>query len=72
MTDKLKTLIMLGVKQTGSYDPDDALTSVEEQLNDREFTLASTFLRWVTIHKKQFGMATFETVFKEFHRTVAI
>jgi len=71
VTDKLKTLIMLGVKQTGSYAPDDALIMCEESMTDKEYALAATFLRWVTVHKKKFGPATFDIVFKEFHKTIA-
>jgi hypothetical protein len=41
-------------------------------MTDKEYTLASTFLRWVTVHKKKFGTATFETVFKEFRGALPI
>jgi hypothetical protein len=71
VTDKLKTLILMGVKQSGSYDPDEALVDVESYLNNMEYTTASMFLRWVIVHNKKFGTATFEKVFKEFKRAIS-
>jgi len=72
MNKKLKTLILMGVKQSGSYDPDEALIDVECYLNNMEYTTASMFLRWVGVHKKTFGTKTIDTVFKEFEKAVSI
>lgn len=66
MNAKLKTLILLAVKQAGSYDPDDALTFVEEQMTDKEYEQASMFLRWATVHEKTFGTATIDQRYEEY------
>jgi hypothetical protein len=69
LESKAKCLILLAVKQAGTYDPDVALTFVEEQMNDREFTKASMFLRWLMLHKKTVGNNNFDSVFNEFERS---
>lgn len=69
MNKKMKALILMGVKQVGSYDPDEALFEVGEYLNNMEYTVASMFLRWCTVHKKKFGTRNFEKVYQEFKKT---
>jgi len=69
MNKKIKALILTGVKQVGSYDPDEALFEVGEFMNNMEYTLASMFLRWATVHKKTFGRKNFEKVYNEFKKT---
>jgi len=66
MNDKLKTLLHMAVKQSGTYDPEEALTYVEEQLTGEEFDLASEFLLWVHRNERTFGHGNFEDVFQEY------
>jgi hypothetical protein len=68
MTEKLKTLLRMAVKQAGTFNPDECLFYVEEHLDDEEFSLASRFLRWLHLHGKTFGSGNFEDVFRAFAR----
>jgi hypothetical protein len=65
LTDKLRTLILMGCKQAGSCKPLEALLSVEESMTFSEFEAAKLFLRWVTDNKKTFGHGNIGSVWNE-------
>lgn len=66
LNEKVRTLILMGSKQAGSFDPDLALPPVEEQLTIAEARDATRFLRWVTKNGKRFGHGTIEAVYREY------
>ena len=43
LSSKLETLLVIGVKAAGSYDPINALGTVEEQMTPQEVTTATKF-----------------------------
>lgn len=68
LTKKLETLLFMACKQSGSYDPDEALTYIEEQLTSDEYHTATAFLSWVSADEatRKFGNANIKERFKEF------
>lgn len=69
LNEKTKALIMIGIKQHGTYDPDTALAMVEEQMTIKEAVLANDFLAWVHKNGKGFGTANIDKVFAEFKKS---
>lgn len=67
LSEKLETLILMATKQAGTYDPNQALTYIEEQLTMHECKLTDAFLKWVHENKKTFGHGNIKTVWAEFH-----
>ena len=59
-------LILQGVGNTGTYDPDEALIGVEEGMTGEEYNTAESFLAWVFANNKSFGHGNIHKVFKEF------
>jgi len=55
ITEPLRTLLHMGCKQSGTFNPDVALSSVEEQLTGDEFEAAQGFLKWLVKNKRTFG-----------------
>jgi len=47
LTSRLQLLITNGTHSAGTYDPSEALSSVEEQMTIDEYRLAESFLTWV-------------------------
>jgi hypothetical protein len=68
MNPKLRTLILMGVEDNGSYKPEVALVGVEEQMTPGEYKLASEFLNWCIENDKRFGHGSFGSKFREFQR----
>ncbi len=66
LSDKLKTLLIMGVQQCGSYDPDEVFPYIEEQLTQTEYVVAACFLTWICQNKLTFGHANIDKRFKEF------
>lgn len=62
MNEKLKTLIMQGSKQAGSYEPAKALSSVQEEMTPDEYDLAQNFLYFVSQNNLTFGHGNFDQV----------
>lgn len=65
MNKKLQSLLLMGAKQAGTYDTDEVLCRIEEQLTGKEHELAERFLNWVNENNKKFGWNIGE-VYKEF------
>jgi hypothetical protein len=55
LTEPLRTLLRMGCKQAGTYNPDEALACVEEQMTDEDFETAQAFLKWLVKNKRTFG-----------------
>lgn len=67
LTDRLELFLLQSTKQAGTYDPNKALTYVEEQMTMPELKQAESFLKWVFENKKKFGHGTLRIVWAEFH-----
>jgi hypothetical protein len=66
LSAKLRTLLLQGVEQAGSYEPDEALMEAEEYMTSPEYSLAFAFLTWVSINGYKFGQGNIDTVFAYF------
>lgn len=68
LSDKLETLILMATKQAGSYDPNESLFYVEEQLTGEEMDTAQAFLKWVHADKdnRHFGHGNIRDMFRSF------
>ena len=55
LTERLEILLRQAVKQTGSFDPDEALPVVEEMMTLEECRHAEGFLNWCGKNKRTFG-----------------
>jgi hypothetical protein len=65
MNQATKRLLFMGVKQAGTYDPDEALICIEESLTGKEAKEARAFLGWVHSTGKQFGYDTIDDRIQE-------
>jgi hypothetical protein len=63
---KLEALLMMGVKTAGSYDPTNALGTVEEQMTLQEVATAAKFLNWIMANKLTFGRGNIRERFQQF------
>ena len=68
ITDKLETLLLMAVQETGSYDPEVNLPSIEEYLTGREFKDCEKFLGWMKDKKKTFGFGNIQEVWIEWKK----
>lgn len=68
-SERFQLLIRQAVSTTGSYDPDECLYMIEEQLTFQEVEIAEAFLGWCHANGKQFGSATFNERFAEWRAT---
>lgn len=68
LSDKLRTLILMGTKQAGSYDPNNILCYIEEELTGEEAETAFAFLKWVYADKeaRYFGHGNIDGVYSHF------
>ena len=69
LSSKLETLLVMGVKAAGSYDPMNALGTVEERMTPREFAMAAEFLNWIVVNKLTFGHGNIRDRFRQFQAT---
>lgn len=62
------TLLSMGIKSTGSYNPDKMFFMIEEQLYVSEIDEIDAFLRWVDadVDNRCFGHGNYEARFQEF------
>jgi hypothetical protein len=68
LSKRLQSLLIEAVKQEGSYDPEEALPYVEEQMTADEYKTAVAFLTWVNKNGKKFGHGNIQEVFAEFRK----
>ena len=66
LSKRLYGLIEMGVKMTGTYDPDVTLGAFEEQLTFPEAKEIGAFLRWCHENGKAFGHGNYQERFAEF------
>jgi hypothetical protein len=70
LSDRLHLLLLQAVKAAGSFDPNQSLHYVEEQMALEEAQLAKAFLQWVTDNKRQFGHGTVRDVWRDWQLTL--
>ncbi len=70
LTKKLETLLLLGCKQVGGYDPDEVDAFIGEQLTVQESKTAYAFLTWITEKDKHFGSGTIRERFAEWRTNI--
>ena len=63
--DRNYTLISMGCKTTGTYEPDECLGPVEEQMYIEELPTIQAFLQWCHDTGKAFGHGNYEERFAE-------
>ncbi len=66
----LSTLLLRGVRQCGSYEPEEVLSYIEESLNNLELMECEAFLTWVSQNKKTFGHGNIEALWAEHQSTL--
>ena len=69
LSPKLKNLLLQGVKQVGSYDPDEVFPYIEEQLTGAEYVVAQGFLTWMCENDLTFGHGNINQRFDEYARS---
>lgn len=55
LSDRTELLIRQAVKHTGTYDPNECLFTVEEEMTLDEYDTAEAFLRWIHDGDRTFG-----------------
>lgn len=63
---KLEQLILLGVRQAGSYQPEDVLPRIEEVLTIPQYRKIRSFLTWVCENNRKFGHGNISAVIEEY------
>lgn len=73
MNRTLKTLLLMACKEAGTYDPDEVLPRIEEQLTGPEYDSANGFLAWVMKDEdnRHFGHGNIDTVFGQWLKAKA-
>lgn len=61
-----KNLLLRGVSEAGSYEADEALTRVEEQLTMAEYSHLSAFLDWCGAGRFTFGRGNLDERLTQF------
>ena len=57
--------LLEGVKITGSYDPQDVLSYIQEDLTPTEYDAVEEFLTWVDDRRKTFGHGNIQELWEE-------
>jgi hypothetical protein len=55
LSQKMQSLLRIGVRQAGTFQFPQAISSIEEQLTLRETLLAEAFFNWLNTEKRTFG-----------------
>ncbi len=66
LSSKLATLLVMGAKTAGSYEPMRALGTVEEEMTLQEIATAARFLKWIVAKKLTFGRGNIRKRFQQF------
>ena len=66
LSSKLETLLVMGVKAAGSFEPMSALCTVEERMTLQEVATAAEFLNWIVANKLTFGRGNIRERFQQF------
>lgn len=52
---KVHILLLQAVRQAGSYEPDEVLSRIEEQLTGDQYDACAAFLKWIVTGERSFG-----------------
>lgn len=66
LSEKLQSLLIMGVGRMGSYDPEQVLSYIEETMTMPEVELVTPFLKWVHDNEKTFGRGNLGRVWTEY------
>jgi hypothetical protein len=66
LSAKLRARLLMGVEQSGGYDPDEVLPYIEEHLTSTEYVVAQSFLTWICQNNLKFGHGNIDERFAEF------
>ena len=73
LTDKLAMMIPATCRQNGSFDPEEALGSIEEMLTPSEAKTTKAFLGWVSENDdRKFGTANIRERFRQFAKETKV
>jgi hypothetical protein len=70
MTPRLASLLLVAVSTTGSYNPNETLYLVEEQMTGVEYKTAYSFLDWVNRNHFKFGHGNILVRYREYQKAV--
>lgn len=70
LTERLETLLPMAVKKGGTYDPDEIMCFVEEEMTGQEAEDAWAFLGWCHDQDKKFGSDTLRPVWEEWKESL--
>lgn len=65
LSDKLATLLRQGVKRSGSFQWQNVLVGIEEEMTGDEYDQSKAFLQWLVKNKRTFGW-NIKEVYAEF------
>ena len=68
MNKKCQTLMLNALTNSGSYDPEDCMYQIEENLTAAEYKTVSSFLAWCHHNGKTFGRGNLDQVFAEYKK----
>jgi hypothetical protein len=66
LTAKVRTLLLTAVRTTGTYQPSEALSPIEESLTRAEHKIAYGFLQWLHTTGNKFGHSNIDEMFEKF------
>lgn len=69
--DVMKTLLLMALKQSGSYSPDDTLHYIEEQLQHDEYEYLKGLLEWISadLDQRKIGPGNWDTRLAQYERS---
>lgn len=71
LTEALKTILLMAVKTSGTYEPDTALSFVVEGLTPDQYRDAHAFLSWIQKEGKTFGWGNVNELWLQWQKTQA-
>lgn len=71
MINETRRLLLKAVKQAGTYNPDEVLTFIEEDLTQEEYYTLYGLLDWCWKNNKTFGRENLGFVFGQYRMVTA-
>jgi hypothetical protein len=66
LSEKLVSLLLIGLKQSGFRESLDPLSSIEESLTPNESHELQAFLKWAHTNQRTIGHGNIQDVYKDF------
>jgi hypothetical protein len=67
----VRTLLLQGVEECGSYEPEEVLTYIEDSLCNLELVEIVGFLTWCSVNKETFGYGNIDQQFARYKESEA-